>query len=226
MQERLDVRCQSANSLADMTAAMQNAAIAHSLALQIDHDRMLSEFGVLWMVIRMRLVLTRFPESDFTVQTFLRKPGSMFSLRDYRLFDGKGDFGSAVQTWVLVRAKERRLLPISEISAMQTVPFLSAASGDPLRKLKLPPTAPAAFWTVSPDEIDDNGHLNNVEYIRRAEALAPSGCTGLEIMFDRECFAGETLRLETAQQNGFFVRGMKENGEESFTARFWKEDTQ
>lgn len=223
MQERLEMRCQSAKSLSDMTAALQDAAIMHSLDLQIDHDRMFSGFGVLWMVIRMRLTLARYPEGAFTVQTFLQKPGSMVSLRNYRLFDDRGDFGSAVQTWVLVHAKERSLIPISKIPAMQETPFVQTERADPLRKLKLPPTAPAALWTVSSDEIDDNGHLNNVEYIRHAEALAPSGCTGLEIMFDRECFAGETLRLETAQQDSFFVRGVKENGEDSFTARFWKE---
>ena len=34
----------------------------------------------------------------------------------------------------------------------------------------------------------------------------------------------ETLTLESAQAEGFFVRGRKENGEESFRARFWKEN--
>ncbi len=197
----------------------------HSLDLQIDHDRMLSDFGVLWMVIRMRLTLSRLPNGEFTVQTFLQKPGSVVSLRNYRLFDGDGDFGSAIQTWVLVHARERSLVPMSKVPVMQTTPFVQSDRTDPLKKIKMPPTAPAALWTVSPDEIDSNGHLNNVEYIRRAEALAPCGCTGLEIMFDRECFAGETLRLETARQDSFFVRGIKENGEESFTVRFWKEDS-
>ena len=45
-------------------------------------------------------------------------------------------------------------------------------------------------------------------------------------MFDRECFVGETLRLESADCDSFFVRGVKENGEESFRARFWKEVSQ
>ena len=74
------------------------------------------------------------------------------------------------------------------------------------------------------NDIDILGHLNNVVYIRHAEALAPRGCTLLEVVFDRECFAGETLTLETAQADGFFVRGRKENGEESFRTRFWKEN--
>ena len=98
---------------------------------------------------------------------------------------------------------------------------------DALRRLALPENMTVStHWTVQPQEIDSNGHLNNVAYIRHAEALAPKGCTLLEVVFDRECFAGETLTLETAQADGCFVRGVKENGEESFRARFWKENMQ
>ena len=226
MQERLDLRCQSAHSLSDMTAALERAAILHSIDLQIDHDRMLSRYGVLWMLMRMRLTVKRFPEGEFTVQTFLRKPSSVASNRDFLLSDEKGEFGSAVQTWVLVHAAERRLAPMNTVPELQNGPFPQPERTGQLRRLILPQTAPAALWTVTPDQIDSNGHLNNVHYIRHAEALAPAGCTGLEIMFDRECFVGETLRLESADCDSFFVRGVKENGEESFRARFWKEDSQ
>ena len=58
-----------------------------------------------------------------------------------------------------------------------------------------------------------------MHYIRHAEALCPD-CNCLEVIYDRECFAGETLHLQA--QDGF-VRGVKENGEESFRARFWRE---
>ena len=52
-------------------------------------------------------------------------------------------------------------------------------------------------WTVAPEEIDSNGHLNNVKYILHAEAMISRPCTCLEVLFDRECFVGETLTLES-----------------------------
>lgn len=223
MQERLNLCWQKADSLSDLTAALERAAILHSVDLQVDHDRMLSRYGVLWMLLRMRLTVTRFPEGEFTVQTFLRKPSSVASLRDFILSDEKGEFGSAVQTWALVHAAERRLVPTGTVPELQNGPFVQTERSGQLRRLSLPPTETAALWTISREQIDANGHLNNVHYIRHAEALAPAGCTGLEVMFDRECFAGETLRLESASGDGFFVRGVKENEEESFRARFWKE---
>ena len=58
--------------------------------------------------------------------------------------------------------------------------------------------------------------------VRRLSALLPPGCNALDVQFDKECFAGETLRLETAP--GGFVRGVKESGELSFHLRLRRED--
>lgn len=224
MHERLTLRCQSANSLSDVTAALEQAAIAHSVELHTDFDRMLRDYGVMWMIARMRLTLTRLPQSDFSVTTFLRKPSSLVSIRDFTLSDGTGELGTAAQTWVLADAVSRRLVPIRSVPILQDGPFPQPERTDQFRRLSLPPTGHTAVWNILPGETDRNGHLNNVSYIRHAEALAPEGCTGLEILFERECFAGEALHLETAEKDSFYVRGVKENGEESFRARLWKEN--
>lgn len=217
-------RPSGASSLSELMSALEEAAVAHAIELQIDHDRMLRDFGCLWMVVRCRLRMTRIPEGAFTVRTWLRKPTAAVSNRDFSIYDAKGELGNAVQTWVLADAAERRIVPMKGVEPLWTLPTPEPERKDTLRRLLLPENmAESARWTVLPEEIDSNGHLNNVAYVRHAEALAPNGCTLLEVVFDRECFAGETLTLETAQADGFFVRGVKENGEESFRARFGKE---
>lgn len=223
MQEKLALSFGAANSLTDVMSAMEQGAIAHSIDLHIDHDRMLSEFGVLWMLVRCRLRLERLPVGTLRLETFLRKPTAALSNRDFTLFDTLGQCGTAVQTWVVVDAQERKLVNLKRITPFWSLPMPQPERTDTLRRLILPDTTFAANWTVSSDEIDANGHLNNVQYIRHGEAFAPAGCTGLEVFFDRECFAGETLRLETAETNSFFVRGVKESGEESFRVRFWRD---
>ena len=217
-------RPKGASSLSELMSALEEAAVAHAVALQIDHDRMLRDFGCLWMVVRCRLHVTRLPEGAFTVRTWLRKPTAAVSNRDFSLFDAQGELGNAVQTWVLADAAERRIISMKNIEPLWTLHTPEPERKDALRRLVLPENmTERAHWTVQLQEIDGNGHLNNVAYIRHAEELVPRGCTLLEIVFDRECFAGETLTLESAQAEGFFVRGRKENGEESFRARFWKE---
>lgn len=225
MRQTLQIACpDGARSLSDIMSALERAAVAHAIELRIDHDRMLRDFGCLWMIVRCRLRLTRMPEGAFTVQTWLRKPSGAVSNRDFSICDARGEIGAAVQTWVLADAAERRIVPLRTIAPLWELPTPEPERKEALRRIALPESmAETARWTVQPEEIDSNGHLNNVAYIRRAEALAPQGCTLLEVTFDRECFAGETLLLETAQAESFYVCGKKSSGEESFRARFWKE---
>lgn len=221
MQEILHLRCGPARSLSDVMAALEKGAVAHSLDLNIGHDRMLNDFGVLWMLVRCRLHLLRHPQGELVLHTFLRTPNAALSNRDFDLFDAQGLCGSAVQTWVLADANERKLVNLKQIDALWTIPRPQPERTQTLRRINMPELVPTAQWTVAPEEIDENGHLNNVRYVRHAEALTPGGALGLEAFFDRECFAGETLLLESGRGDGIFIRGVKENGSESFRMRFF-----
>lgn len=225
MQEILELsRPAGADSLTEIVAAMQDAAIAHSLDLNIGFERMLKDFHALWMLVRLRVDLQRQPIGALRLRTFLRTPSSAFSIRDFSLLDDKGVCGSAMQCWVLADAETRKLISLKSVPPLWSLPTPEPERTDALRRIPLPEElTDAALWTVAPEEIDDNGHLNNVVYVRHAEALQNSPCLGLEIQFDRECFAGEVLRLQTF---GGFVRGVKADGSESFRCRFRKENAE
>lgn len=210
-------------SMSDAVAALQTAAIGHSELLQIDHDRMLRDYGCLWMLVRCSVRLSRLPVEAPRVETFLRRPTATASVRDHTILDGDTPVGTAVQTWALVDAEKRRLVNLKHIDCLWSLPTPSPERTALPTRAALPDGLTlAAQWQIRPDEIDSNGHLNNVQYIRHSERLAPADCTALDVQFDRECFAGETLCLETAP--GFFVRGVKESGEVSFRLRLWRED--
>ena len=220
MQTILELRKPCVSSLSEMMFALQDAAQAHSLDLMIDFERMLRDFDCLWMIARARITLTRFPTKELRLQTWLRKPSAAVSIRDYAIFDGDEEIGSAVYSWTLVHATERKILNMKSIAPVANAPTREPERTGALKRILLPEAMPErALWTVREDEIDSNGHLNNVHYVRHAEALFPD-CNCLEVIYDRECFAGETLHLQA--QDGF-VRGIKDSGEESFRARFWKE---
>lgn len=217
----LQITCAGAKDLADVTAGLEQAAIAHAIDLHIDHDRMLSEFGCLWMIARSSVRLERLPEGEFQVTTWLRKPTAAISNRDFSLRDSEGEFGSAVQSWVLADAEHRKLVNLKTIPVLWELPAPEPERTELPKRFKLPQELSArAEWTIDPTQIDGNGHLNNVWYIRRAESLAPQNCLALDVSFDRECFLGETLTLEAGLGDGFFVRGVKGDGLESFRARF------
>ena len=226
LQERIEIlRLEGANCLSDIATALEKAAVIHSYDLAVDHDSLLAKCGCLWMLVRYQIRLHRFPKGALRVETFLRQPKSAFSLRDFTLYEGEEEIGQAVQTWVLADEKERKVKPLSVCAEYLTAPTPTPERSSKPMRIKLPETlGKLGDWTVLTEQIDDNGHLNNVAYLREAEKYAGSGFTALDVAFERECFTGESLTLEGAQADAaYFVCIRKENGEVSFTARFGKE---
>ncbi len=222
----MKVTCpRGAKTLTDVARAMEKGAVAHGLDLNVGHDRLVEEFGLLWMLVRYQIRLERPVEGPLRVETYLRSPSSAFSVRDFAFFDELGPCGLGSQVWVVADEKERKIRPISAVPPLLESPVHQPERKDRPLRFKLPEKMEErAVWVVAPEEIDDNGHLNNVAYVRHAEALVPENCRALDVSFERECFLGERLSLHLgASEEAYFVLISKENGEESFRARFGKE---
>ncbi len=226
MQEIMKITCpEGVNSLTDAALAMEKGAIAHGLDLKVGHDRLVEEFGLLWMLVRYQIRLERPVVGPLEVQTYLRTPAAAFSIRDFAFFDDLGPCGHGSQVWVVADEKERKIRPISAVPPLLEGPVHQPERKDRPLRFSLPDKLEArAIWVVAPEEIDDNGHLNNVAYVRHAEALVPENCRALDVSFERECFLGERLSLRFGEtEAAYFVLISKENGDESFRARFGKE---
>lgn len=203
-----------------LMAALAQAATDHADDLGIGHDAMLALSGCLWMLVRSRISMRELPApgEPVTVRTWLRRPTPVMSVRDYEFFRGGRSIGYGLQYWVLVDEKKRSITGLRDVPLLWTLPAPQPERKESIRRLVLPEELPeAGAWTVSPEEIDDNGHLNNVVYVRHAQRFAPPETKFFEVIYDHECFLGETIRLFA--ENGC-VRGMKADGSESFRARF------
>lgn len=204
-------------SLSETMMLLQKAAEGHSVDLHIDYDRMLNEFCCLWMIVRAKVHLDRLPQGEIRIDTWLRKPSAVASIRDYAIYEGDEKIGSAIYAWTIVHAETRRLVNMRSVPPIVEAPTPETESGGILKRILLPEAMEeTGLWLVSPHEIDANGHVNNVCYIRHGEELCP-GMLDLEVSFDRECFPGEKISLF---QNGMYIKGIKESGEECFRARF------
>ena len=219
MQKQIEITAEKVRTLSDVMAALEKAATAHAIDLQIDFPRMLSEYGALWMIVRSHLCMKRMPKGEVKIKTWLRTPKSAASNRDFALFDGEEEIGSAVQSWALVDAKERTLINMKTIAPMWSLPIPQPERTFVPKRLTLPALSDVERWTVHDDEIDLNGHMNNVHYIRHAEKYAPEGALSLDVFYDRECFAGETL---TIQAKDGYVCGIKPDGTTAFRVHFYK----
>ena len=86
------------------------------------------------------------------------------------------------------------MIDLRQIPALWELPVHAPERKTRLRRLTLPETMTAAGAVrVTDAEIDDNGHMNNVAYVRRAQEAAPGLFRGLEVVYDRECFRGALL---------------------------------
>ncbi len=206
---------------ANLMGALETAATDHAKLLHIDHDRIYAEFGCLWMLVRSRLELRRSlgAEDALTLRTRMRAPSAVMSIRDFDLFVGQEQVGYAFQYWVLVNAESRSIADLRTIGPVFDLPTALPERKETMRRVKMPADLPlVGKSTIGPEEIDDNGHLNNVAYVRHAQVYAPADTTGLEITFDHECFVGEELTFYAADG---CVRGRKADGTDSFHMRFY-----
>ena len=218
MQNILEITCPAVRDFAGVMSAAEKAAVAHANDLGLDFDTMLGKYGVLWMIARSHVRMERLPEGEMTVRTWLRTPSAAVSIRDYAFLCGEEEIGQGFQYWVLADAEKRNIVNMKNIPPIWEAPHIRPERKETLRRLILPELAPVEKWQISKADLDRNGHLNNVNYVRHGEAYAPAGAKTLDIFFDHECFCGETLTIEAA--NGY-VRGIKEDGEVSFHARFY-----
>ena len=128
MQEILEVSCRPVHdgiwTPAELMGALERAATDHADALNIGHDRMVADFGSLWMLVRSRLELTRLPAADeaLTVRTWLRSPTPVMSVRDYDFCADGEVIGSAVHCWVLVNAEARHMIDLRQIPTLWELP--------------------------------------------------------------------------------------------------------
>ena len=219
MQEIFSITAAPPATLADTMDLFQKAATGHSRDLNIHFERMLEEFRCLWMIVRGKVHLDRMPTKEVRIDTWLRKPSSLVSIRDYSIFEGDEEIGYGIYSWALVSSEERKLIKMHSITPVSEAPTRSPERQGSVKRISLPESmTQAASWLVLPAEIDKNGHVNNVRYIRHAEPLFP-GSTDLEVIYDRECFVGEKIAL--LAKDGY-VQGIKESGEECFRAKFWR----
>ena len=214
---------------AAMVYYLQEAASAHAELLDVGIPR-LSRLGALWVVTRMSLELTRLPESgeNIYVETWPGKTRHVLFPRYYAIRSEDGEtLARGAGIWMLIHPESRKMLFPEEIGLQ--VPDLS--SGDepalPDRRVRFPETlAGLGTHTAGENELDVNGHVNNVHYLRWAEELLPEGFAtehrlkSLWVEYRKEIMLGQRVELHHAvEDEALYVQGTVA-GDEHYRLRF------
>lgn len=204
-------------------ALLQDAAVEHAEILGVGRAPILARHNCVWMLVRSWYRLSRPLRAGecIKVQTWAYPTDRLTSEREFALFCGEEPVGSAMQVWALVDVEQRKLVRMQNFPEIQAMAVRQAPVPVKLRRLPLPELQPAGVCVVQPEDIDVNGHMNNVAYLHYVMLPLGQGFVReLQINYDRECRAGETLRLQTGAADGWrYVLGVNQAGQTSFEAR-------
>ena len=208
---------------------MQEIAADHAEALGFGYHGM-TEFGIFWVLERMKLRIMRQPtvEETITLETWPGTFRRLFAARHFRFTDGKGKVVAlASSQWMTLSLENGRPQRVEVIGdRCPDTSDLPVHFEFTTRLAAVPPEGEAQLFPVRYSMEDVNGHLNNAEYMAiaqdAAEQLAghPLNFNELEIVFHAAVRAPETLRVHTAPEgeDGRLVSGYREDGTLSFCA--------
>jgi acyl-ACP thioesterase len=204
----------------------QEAAISHAENLDVGREAM-AQTGQVWILSRMSVVVDRRPKygETVTVRTWPRGGEKLFALRDFDIRDAQGIPAIRARScWIIIDIEKRR--PLRPQSIMDALPqnegqdALSAA----VNLEKHPSLQKTAERQALYTDVDYNGHVNNVSYIRWIEdTLDPSLLEQaqrmrLDINYLNEVLSGEAIGIwsagiETAAETPLPFRSFAFEGE-------------
>lgn len=162
---------------------LNTVSMGHTLSLGLEHDFM-EQRGLLWVLYQWDAHILKHDVymEELTFKTFVEERKGMYFYRYYLAEDEKGEVvGYALSVWIVIDAKKRRVtrIPKDVIDLYKTSKEESYSLG---QKLVMENTNPESIkrdrkaeFDLGRDievlfsDIDSNGHVNNVNYVKWAQ---------------------------------------------------------
>ena len=194
--------------LSDLLYFAQQAAMGHCDELGMDWDTM-AQKNLFWVVIRHRVLIERLPGAgeQITLRTWPMPTTRTYYPRMVQGLDQEGQvLFQVVSMWVLVDMQTRAMiLPGKSGIEVTGVSF----GGEPDMPASLHPDSRenTRMWTVTQQDIDINGHVNNAKYLIHAENLIreytkdhmPKEVT---VCYNTEARLGDEIQLDWSLSQG------------------------
>jgi len=194
---------------------MQATADFHSRSLgtsMLD----LEKRNLTWVYARFRVEVDRYPRcyETVSVKTWRSRMEGAFGFREFELKNSEGSvIAAATSAVALIDRTSRKPVTIPEEFSSQFSDLPGSALGGNFSRLKKikGETSSQKTYPVLMEDIDINGHVNNVSYISWVLESAPEevlkdySCRSLEIHYRAEAFYGKPLlaigsQAETSQE--------------------------
>ncbi len=214
---------------------MQEAAMQNVINLNISvwdlEDQQIS-----WVLMRKQLTIFRLPLLGETIEIETHPAGfeRVFTYRDYKVYDSEGALlAQAASTWLLMDTVKRKMAPIPPYLFDYNLPDPASCLPRPQFKLsKIEEPTLEKHFEVNWFDLDFNGHLGNVKYVRWMletipdKVLENAELEQLQIAYKMESHWKDKIVSQTQQlsENKFLHRLVREKDQRELAAActFWK----
>jgi acyl-ACP thioesterase len=212
----------------------QDIASLHSENIGTGVARLANDFGVAWVLMRMRVDILRTPMlyEDISLSTWPMECGKLIYDRDFTLAGANGDIivrGSSA--WILMDLKKREIVKGKLFDYPEADYPKERALAEKLGRVRMPSGGERAFArSVTYSDTDYNGHMNNTKYIDvmmdsiGMDVLKNYEPASIEVNYSREIRPGETLTLYKDEsmfetEGAIYADARSESKENLFTGR-------
>lgn len=188
---------------------LQAAAGEHAARLKVSVADLRAS-GHTWVLSRIHLVMERYPRGGHTVhlKTWPASRDTLFTVRDFKLYDRGVLIGRATTSWAVLNLKSRRPVKLANVLSMYPI-NAARALDDPFATLPLceAPEHELSLPVLRGD-LDLNRHVNNTVYAGWALETIPEDvdCScylaDIEISFRAEAIYGDTIVARTSRGDG------------------------
>lgn len=216
-------------SIAGAMSMFQYAVTLHTNAMGVGYNDVLNKHGAKWVIAKVRLEIDRFMENgeSATVVTWPLKPGIMRFGRCFELLDAdRKSCINAYTDWCIIDKDSFEVLRSDKLGEL----FPEYLTRRVVKKysnfsLKLNDSDFVYKKIIRLSDLDINGHVNNISYIKMAQdcfscaEMRDIHIKTFEMNYKRQCFEGDALCLYRGTDGqGFYIEAVTDNNEKVFTA--------
>lgn len=205
-----DVDPRGRASIGSLCGWLQEAAGVHATALGVSMDR-LAEEDLAWMIHRLKIEIDRMPRlgEPVAVETWPTGFARALATRDFRIVDQhETELARASSVWVVADVVQRRAIRIPDwIQEIDFTPAKAVVDIPGRRVGRITRTDVSADVKVLRSDLDRVDHVNNVRYAQWLLEAIPedlwndADLAGVDLLFRAECTYGDTIVIETMQED-------------------------
>lgn len=199
----------------------QEASSDASEELGYGIERLEKEFGVAWVLTKMRVDLIRIPKlgETITIETWPLEPRRLTYGRDFLVKDSENNvIIKAVSTWIILDLEERKIDRNQKVTIRYPAEERRRAIDCKMKKLKAKGPLDISYKKmIGYSDVDFNGHLNNARYVDyimdcfQVSEHRKYKIKSMEVHFTNEALPGEVITLKKdishVFEDGIYIEG-------------------